>query len=773
MGFNLSSQNKYTISGTIKDASTGEKSIGATVYVQELLKGTTTNEEGYYSITIPEGNYTLVISYIGFEDKTHQVVLNKSLEINSAIVPAVITTKEFTVTGARKDENTQSTTMGTVQLDVEKIKALPAIFGEVDILKTVQLLPGVQNAGEGNAGFYVRGGGPDQNLILLDGAPVYNASHLAGFFSVFNADAIKDIKLIKGGMPAEYGGRLSSVLDISMNDGDMKKYKVDGGLGLISSRLTVQGPIKKDTASFLVSARRFYLGDIAQPFISDSATIKGSNYYFYDLNAKVNYNLSEKDKLSISGYHGKDVFTFRNTDNGFALNTSWGNTIASLKWNHIFNDDFFMDTYLTYTSYNFDVGLEQDQFEFRLFSGITDWGLKTNFNYLPIVNHNLKFGVNYIFHRFTPSNATARSGEVNFDTGDIIVNYANDAALYLSDDWDVNEKLRVHAGIRYSMFQHVGPFKRYNKDEFGNPLDTIVYSRGETVKFYQGLEPRFTARYTLNSKSSVKASITQNYQYIHLASFATVSFPTDVWVPSSDRVTPQLSRQYAAGYFRNFKDDGFETSVELYYKTMENQIEYSDGALPEDNAGGNVDNSFTFGRGWSYGAEFFVKKKYGKFNGWIGYTLAWTKKNFEELNNGNDFSTRYDRRHDASIVFTYDLSKRLTIGTTWVYATGNALTLPVSRYTISGQIVSEFGERNAFRMDAFHRLDFAVTLKGKETKRFQSNWTFSVYNVYNRQNPYYIYFSNEGDVFNGDLDVQAKQVSLFGILPSIVWNFNF
>ncbi|PJB15269.1 MAG: TonB-dependent receptor [Flavobacteriales bacterium CG_4_9_14_3_um_filter_32_8] len=767
------SQKKYTISGYVKDKANGENSVGASIYIKELLKGNTSSTYGYYSITIEEGEYTIVVSYMGYKDIEQKISLHKDLRINFEIEEDVITTEEFQVIGEREDQNTNEAKMSTVELEVEQIKSLPAIFGEIDILKTIQLLPGVQSAGEGNSGFYVRGGGPDQNLILLDGATIYNASHLFGFFSVFNADAIKDVELIKGGMPAEFGGRLSSVLDITMNDGNFKEYKVDGGIGIISSRLTIQGPIKKDTASFIISGRRTYLGEIIQPFISDSSKFKGSNYYFYDLNAKFNWIVSEKDRLYLSGYFGRDVFTFKNSDDGFGMSTPWGNTIASLRWNHLFNNKLFLNTSVIYTDYQFEVGLEQDQFEFRLYSGVTDWNAKLDFNYLPSILHNVKFGANYIFHKFVPSNASAKSGEVDFNTGDIIINYAHDAAFYASDDWDVTEKLKVHGGLRYSLFQQIGPFKRYNNDEFGNPKDTTVYDKGEAVKLYQGLEPRFTMRYNINNQSSVKASYTQNYQYIHLASFASVSLPTDVWVPSTDLVQPQFSTQYATGYFRNFKENKFESSVEVYYKTMENQIEYSDGALPKDNAGNNVDNAFTFGKGWSYGAELFFKKKFGKVNGWVGYTLSWTKRQFDELNNGEVFFAKYDRRHDVSIVFTYDISKRLTLGATWVYASGNAITLPVSRYVIQGQIVSEYGDRNWYRMDAYHRMDLSLTLKGKETKKFKSSWNFSVYNVYNRQNPYFIYFANEGDVSAGTLNVQAKQVSLFGIIPSIAWNFSF
>lgn len=764
----------YTISGTITDASTKETAVGATVYIKETNKGTSTNEKGFYQLSMPKGNYTLVISYIGFNTIEIPIELNKNLKINQKIEPTVITAEEFTVVGEKENENTDDAVMSTVELKMDKVKTLPAIFGEVDVLKTVQLMPGVQTAGEGNSGFYVRGGGPDQNLILLDGATVYNASHLFGFFSVFNADAISDVKLVKGGMPAEYGGRLSSVLDISMTDGDYKKFKVDGGIGVISSRLTVQGPIKKDTASFIASARRTYAGDLAQPFVSDSSKFKGSNYYFYDFNAKFNYKLSSKDKLSLSGYFGRDVFTFKNSDDGFDLNTPWGNAIVALKWSRIVSDEFYGDITASFTDYRFRVEAIQDQFSFGLYSGITDYSLKADYTYLPSILHKIKFGAAYTFHKFTPNSADVSSGDVDFNTGEKIFNYANEGALYISDEWDVSEKLKIHPGLRYTIYQHIGPFKRYSKDETtGAPLDTVVYNKGETVKIYQGLEPRFTARYAFSESSSLKASFAQNYQYIHLATIATVSLPTDQWLPSTEVTKPQFSTQYALGYFKNLFKNKWESSVEVYYKDMKNQVEYKDGVSPQDDGGTNVDNNLTFGRGWSYGAEFFIKKKYGKVNGWIGYTLSWTKRQFDDLNYGKAFYPRYDRRHDASIVFNYDISDRLVLGATWVYATGNALTLPTARYFIEGKVVDEYGERNSYRMEAFHRLDVALTLKGKETKKFKSSWNFSIYNLYNRKNPYFIYFSNEGNIYDGTLDLQAKQVSLFGIIPSVSWNFSF
>jgi hypothetical protein len=768
----LSAQ-KYTISGYVKDAQTGESAIGANVYIAELMQGTTTNTYGYYALHLPKGKYTLVVSYLGYKEYQKPINLTDNVKINVNLEPISYTAQTVEIVADKEDENTTDTKMGTTKLDIDKVKTLPAIFGEVDVMKTVQLLPGVQSAGEGNAGFYVRGGGPDQNLILLDEAVVYNASHLFGFFSVFNADAIKNVTMIKGGMPAQYGGRLASVLDIQMNDGNMKETKVSGGIGLIASRVTVQGPIKKDTASFIVSARRTYIGELAQPFIKETSPFKGSNYYFYDLNLKTNYILSDKNRLFVSGYFGRDVFTFNNKDDGFKMTTPWGNATLSARWNHLFNDKLFMNVTGIFSNYNFSVGITQDQFDFKLFSGITDFSVKSDFTYYPSILHNIKFGLHYTYHIFVPSNATAKAGEVEFDTGEIMKNYANDVALYIQDEWTISEKFKVNAGVRYSGFQHIGPFKRFIKNKSGLTTDTITYKRWENVKFYHGAEPRISVRYQLNNKSSVKAAFTKNYQYIHLASLSSVSLPTDIWVPSSDVVKPQIGKQYSIGYFRNFKDNTFETSVEVYYKDMKNQIAYKDGALPENTIGDNVDNSFTFGKGWSYGAEFFVKKRYGKFNGWLGYTLSYTKRQFDDINNGKWFYAKYDRRHDVSLTLSYDYSKKLTFGAIFIYATGNALTLPVARYFLNGYVVNEYGERNSYRMAPYHRLDLSVTLKGKEHKNYQSNWTFSVYNVYNRYNPYFIYFANKGNIYDGTLQIQAKQVSLFGIIPSITWNFKF
>jgi hypothetical protein len=774
LSFTSYTQERFTISGYVKDAATGEALIGANVYLQENLKGTTTNQYGFYSMTVERGNFTVVFRYIGYDDKKVPVELNRNLKLNAEVAPATVEVKEVTITGERSNKNVESTEMGTVKLEMDKVKALPAFLGEVDILKTIQYLPGVQSAGEGNSGFYVRGGGPDQNLILLDEAVVYNAAHLFGFFSVFNSDAIKNVNLIKGGMPAQYGGRLASVLDISMDEGNYKEHHIEGPIGVVSSRLTVQGPIKKDTSSFIISGRRTYIDVLMKPFISESSNIYGTGYYFYDLNTKINYILSDKNRLFLSGYFGRDVFTYRNKDSGFSVNIPWGNATASLRWNHLFSDKMFMNASAIFSDYKFEFGAEQTEFEFRLFSGIRDWNLKTDFSFLPDIRHHIKFGANYIYHTFTPSNASARSGEVVFDFGRIVRLYAHEGAAYVQDNWDITEKLAVNAGIRYSFFMHIGPFDRYIKDLQGrNITDTIHYDAQEVVKTYHSPEPRLSVKYTLTRNSSVKAAFTQNYQYLHLASLSAVSLPTDLWVPSTDRVQPQLGRQYLIGYFRNFIDDTYESSVEIYYKKMHNQVEYKEGAQPEDNVNDNADNNFTFGTGESYGIEFFLNKRRGKFSGWSGYTLSWTQRKFPEINRGEVFYAKFDRRHDLSTVLTYENNTRWTFAAIFVYGTGNAITLPVNWYLLNGNIVYDYGPRNWYRMKPYHRLDLSATLQGKKTKRFESSWNFSVYNVYSRLNPYFLYFDTEGSIESGNFKNVAKQVSLFPILPSVTWNFKW
>lgn len=793
----------FSISGSIKDARNGETIIGATVLILETNKGTTTNQYGFYSLTAPKGVYTLVFSYIGFKTYTQTLVLNSNTSINIAFRETETDLEEVEITAKGGNQNVKSTQMGVVQLDMAEIKKVPAFMGEVDILKTIQLLPGIKNAGDGNTGFYVRGGGPDQNLILLDEANIYNASHLLGFFSVFNGDAIKNVNLYKGNMPAQYGGRLSSVLDISMKDGNNQNFEVEGGIGVIASRLTVQGPIVKGKSSFIISGRRTYVDIIAKPWIEKS-DFKGTSYHFYDLNAKLNYIINDKNRLFLSGYFGRDKFVYSDAENDFNTKIPWGNASACLRWNHVFNPKLFSNASVVFTNYDFSFGAVQQDFEAIIKSGITDYTAKYDLSYFPNSRHSIKTGVQYIFHTFVPTSVSAKQGSTSFDLGKTIKLYSHDAAVYISDDWEVTQKLKVNAGLRFGNFTQVGPFTRYKKDLFGKIYDTVTYRNNQTVVNYNGLEPRLSARYSLTKASSFKASYARNFQYIHLASISSISLPTDVWMPCTEVIKPQQSNQYALGFFRNFKENNYEASVEVYYKTMSNQVEFKEGSQPADNVFDNPDNAFTYGKGWAYGAEFFVKKNVGKITGWVGYTLSWTWRQFAEINYGRKFLAKYDRRHDASIVLTYDANKEWNFGMVWVYGSGNRGTLPNGFFLYEGSLSNDYGLRNSYQFMPYHRMDLNATYspdrkkrlerkrallmetyrkEGKDTntvvvakklfRNFRNSFTLSVFNVYNRYNPYFIYLTREGDFTRGTLKVGAKQVSLFPIIPSLTWNFKF
>lgn len=769
--FSLQAQRKFTISGTVKDAATGETLIGTNIFTRETMKGVTSNHYGFYSLSLDPGKYSFVVSFVGYQDYIDTINLNKNLTINVELSPRMMMTDEVVITGERADKNIQSTDMGKVDIPIEAIKALPAFFGEVDVIKSIQLLPGVQSAGEGNVGFYVRGGGPDQNLVLLDEATVYNAAHLFGFFSVFNADAIKSVELTKAGMPAYYGGRVASVLDIYMKEGNMRKYQVDGGVGLIFSKLTIQGPIKKDTASFIVSGRRTYIDILAQPFLKSTSPLKSSDFYFYDLNAKVNYVISPKDRIFASGYFGRDVYGFKSADGDFRNKFWWGNATGSLRWNRIINSKMFMNTSAVFSDYYFKFGMSQNVYDFSLYSGVRDANLKSDFTYLSSSTHVIRFGTNYSYHIFTPSTVDVNAEDLDFDLESPKKIHSHELAFYVNDEFDLFERFKINAGLRYTFYQHIGPFDRFILDDIGRVKETTSYKSLEPIATYNNLEPRLSARYKLTETSSIKASYTHNYQYIHQVSLSSISLPTDLWFPSTSIVKPQFAVQYSAGYYQNLMDNAIETSVEFYYKDMKNLLEYKEGVSPIDDINNNPDNNYTFGDGWSYGGELFIKKSKGKLTGWIGYTLSWTERQFPDINNGKKYWAKYDRRHDVSLVGTYQINKRLTASAVWVYATGNTMTIPIGRYFISGNIVTEYSDKNEFRLPPYHRLDLSVTYLLRSTNKFDSELNFSVYNAYNRQNPFFVYLETTGDFANFDIQTTAKQMSLFPILPSISWVF--
>jgi hypothetical protein len=768
----VSGQARYTLSGYVRDSLSQESLIGAAITVKGQSRGINTNAYGFFSITLPEGDYTLSFSFVGYMPMDIEVSLRQNTERDISMMPKSGLSQEIVISARKRDANVKNAQMGQIDLSMNRIRSLPVIFGEVDPLKTLQLMPGITNAGEGNSGLYVRGGGPDQNLIMLDDAVVYNSGHLFGFFSIFNGDAIKNTTLIKGGMPAQYGGRLSSVLDISMKDGNMKEFQVEGGIGTIASRVSIQGPIKKDKASFIISGRRTYIDALVKPFIRKTNQFYGSGYFFYDLNAKVNYRFSNKDRLYISGYFGRDVFDFVNGQRSFDIEIPWGNATMTARWNHVFNRKLFANTTLVYNDYNFRFGALQNDFQLQLISGIRDLTAKTDFDWYASTNHKVKYGAQYTFHRFTPSVVSGQQDTTVFEPNNSQVKYANEFAAYIQDDWDLSDKIKVNAGLRWSGFQQVGPYTKYVQDADGNKLDSTQYASGQPVKTYGGLEPRLTVRYAFNDESSVKGAVARNMQYIHLVSNAGTTLPTDVWVPSTYRVNPQISWQYSLGYYRNFRDNMWETSVEVYYKSMQNQIEYKEGYTPSIR---DPEEEFVFGNGWSYGAEFFINKSRGRFTGWIGYTLSWTWRRFPDLNQGNKYPAKYDRRHDLSVVGVYEASPKWKFSGVFVYATGNAATLPERFYVMEGVLNQEYSNINQYRLASYHRLDFSATYtpKPNSPKKFKSSWVFGIYNVYSRLNPYFIYFDQTGSPYDGTLQVQAKQVSLFPIIPSVTWNFKF
>jgi len=766
-------QRNYTISGYVKDASNGEALMGATVYTKENMKGTTANNYGFYSLTIPQGEYTLEVTFVSYEKYSTKINLNENIRLNIELEPVAYQMDEFVVSGTRGDANVSSTEMGTTELKIEAIKKTPSFFGEADLMKTIQLLPGIQSAGEGSSGYYVRGGGLDQNLILLDDAIIYNAGHLFGFFSVFNADAIRSAEMIKAGMPANYGGRLASVLSVSMKEGNMKKYVAEGGVGLIFARLNVQGPIVKNKASFLVTARRTYIDALIQPFLKEGSPAKGLKLYFYDLNGKLNWRVNDKHHLFLSGYHGQDEYGFKSSGGAMYANFAWQNSSASFRWNYNINSKLFLNTSCMYSNYDFKSIIEMDAYHLEIFSTINDYTAKTELTYQPIAGNILKVGGAYTYHRVMP-NSYGVQATVKLDVPETQTYNAHEAAVYANDEIDIGEAIRISVGVRGSYFQHAGYFTATIIDSLtGRIIDSTVYKSGKKVKDFWGVEPRISIRYAVSKTLSFKASYMHNYQYLHQVAMSGVSMPTDTWIISSTGIKPQVGNQYSVGVYKNFAKNMYETSIELYYKDMKNQTEYMEGYSPINDAIQYTNKQYTQGDGYSYGAEFFVNKTYGKLSGWIGYTLSWTKRKFPEINGGREYLAKHDRRHDISIMLSYDILPELTVSLVWVYATGNKMTIPVGFYFVGWNLVTQYSDKNAFEVPPYHRMDLSVNWTIKKTERFEHSLNFSVYNVYNRRNPFFISIGSRMNPEKMEISSTAYQMSLFPIIPSIAWNFKF
>ncbi|MEQ7800738.1 TonB-dependent receptor [Pedobacter sp. ASV1-7] len=754
------SQEKHTLSGTIKSASTGETLIAATIRAMDTKYATQSNEYGFYSLTLPQGNYTITVNAIGSKSYRTTINLQKNTSLNVAIEDDLNELETVTITSNATKRNIDNPQMGMERLSINETKNVPVLLGERDVIKTLQLLPGVKTSGEGSGGFFVRGGSADQNMILLDEAPVYNASHLLGFFSTFNSDAIKNVTLYKSGMPAQYGGGLSSVLDVKMNDGNNQKYGVSGGVGLIAARINVEGPIQKEKSSFLISARRTY-ADMFLKLSSDSA-VRDAKLYFYDVNLKANYILGDKDRLFVSGYFGKDVL---GSDNLIGIN--WGNTAATLRWNHVFSNKLFSNTSLIFSNYNYKIQSTDDESSLTLFSQIRDWNFKEDLQWYANEKNTVSFGLNSIYHTIKPGEvqATGNSGLISQDLQN---RYSLENAIYASNTWKASNALSFTYGLRVSAFSILGKGDYYTLDDGGNVTGTTSYKKGEFVKTYVNLEPRIAAALQLNESTALKASYVRNAQNLHLVSNSNASSPTDRWVASTNIIKPELSDQVSLGYYKNLGNDNYELTVETYYKTLQNQIDYRNGADIYTNK--PIETQLLYGKGRAYGAEFLLKKKNGKLTGWIAYTISKSERQIDGINDNNWYNARQDRTHDISLVSMYQLNKKWSLSANWVFATGNAVTFPIGKYKLLGHSYFNFSERNADRMPSYHRLDLGATKLLKQTKKFSSELNFSLYNAYGRENAYRITFRDKETDPNR---TEAVRTTLFKFVPSISYNFKF
>ena len=755
----IHAQGKHTISGSVRDAKTGEELIGATIFITEIANtGAATNAYGFYSLTLPEGKYTLRVHYVGYTEYSQPLNLDSSRVININLAPVAVEMKQVEISARRADENVKQAQMSETRLDIKELDKIPVIFGEKDILKTIQLLPGIKSAGEGNSGFYVRGGNSDQNLILLDEAMVYNASHLLGFFSTFNNDALKDATLYKGNMPAEYGGKLSSVLDLKMKDGNDKTYSVGGGIGLIASRLYVEGPIVPDKGSFIITARRTYADAFLK--LSKDTTLNRNTLYFYDINAKASYRIGKKDRIFASGYFGRDKFALANT-----FGIDYGNATGTFRWNHIINDRLFSNLSFIYNDFSWKITINTGGLDINVNSIIQDYGLKEDIDYFLNANNKIKIGGQTTFKAVVP-------GEINSNTPNLIMpfsithSYGWESALYAQHEVTLWSKVNISYGLRLSAFSMLGPGKEFTYNASGT--DTMNLRTGQFGKTYINPEPRFSMSYNFMKDMSFKAAYSRNTQNIHLLSNTTSSSPTDRWIMTTNNIRPEIADQVSAGYFYNFLNNMFEFSLEGYYKWMQNQIDYKNGASLVANEA--VESQLLYGNGRAYGGEFFLKKRLGKVTGWISYTLSRTERRFDSINSNSWYPARYDRTHDLAIVVMWDITPRINVAATWVYSTGDAVTYPAGKYQLNGTWVPYYPPRNSDRFPPYHRLDIGATFVLKKRKMWEHDLNISVYNVYARENAYQISFT-ASDIFTGQST--SQQLSLFRIVPSVTYNFKF
>jgi hypothetical protein len=764
------SQNKFTINGYIKDSGNGEELIGVNVYIPQLKAGTTTNAYGFYSLTVPQGQYEIQVSYIGYQVQTFTVDLNQDISRNIEMLSEATVMDEVVIEEKAIDANVVDVQMSKNTVNMTQLRKLPALFGEVDIIKNIQMLPGVISAGEGTSAFFVRGGGADQNLILIDEAPVYDPSHLFGLFSVFNADVIKDSELYKGGIPARFGGRLSSILEVRTKDGNNKEYDVSGGISTMAARVAVEGPIRKERSSFIVSARRSYV----DPMIK--ATGEDFNVYFYDVNAKINWRYNNSNRFFLAFYTGRDAFKL-----GGSFGFGWGNMTGTFRWNHLFNERLFSNTSIIVSNFDYKLELEDAVQGFKWTSNLQELSIKNDLSYFVNTNNEVTFGYHLTGRRFSPAKIAPNTEGSIFDAVESQQMYALDHGIYVSNNQKITDELTIDYGVRLSIFQNVGRSDLYlyedPQDNINTErIDTVHYDSWETIKSYVNVEPRLGIRYKLGPTHSIKLSYNRMVQNTHLISAGTVPVPFNTWNPSNYYLKPQIADQYAIGYFRNFRENAYEFSTEIYYKDVVNVTDFADNAelfLNED-----IATEYRQGESWAYGVELMGVKTQGKLTGQISYTWSKVERQIPGVNRGEKFLANYDRRNVVNVMATYDLNPKWSFGATFNYSTGRPITLPAGKYEYGDYRPDNITERNAYKLPDYHRLDISATLNPRKnaSRKWKGQWVFSVYNVYSRKNPFTIYTrtkkDNDGNVTDPNVK-EARLIYLFPVLPTVTYNFKF
>ena len=769
------SQEKHQLKGQVKDVETGQPLSGAHILISGRSGGKVTGIDGEFRIRLSKDRYRLITSFMGYKTDTSSLLLKGDTTVTIGLKSSSIQGEKIVFVG-NKDHNIQSTNPGMVKLSSREIDEIPTLLGEQDPVKYLKLTPGIHSAEGSNRGIFVRGGGADQNLILLDQTPLYNPSHLGGLFSVFLPGTIRDLEVIKGALPAKYGGRLSSVISINTKKGDPRQMHYKGNIGMLSSSFYADGPLKKDTTSFSIGARRTYYDLLIKPFSkmldNYSPLHSASFYHFFDSYMKINHRMSSKDQLIFSGYVGRDSYDYSRKYIDLNTNMLWGNSAASVRWNRIWSDRFFMNTSLHYTGYLFDFNANQSIYDFSMNTRINDWIYKLDFTYLTAEEDiKFKFGVEHLFHHFDPNKQKVSADKLKLNMANITGLYSHETAAYLQADADLTWALKINAGLRYTRFIHTGPYNQLEKNAFGNVADTIHHRRFSAIgSGYHHLEPRLSLRYLLSPATSLKLAYNRGVQYVHIVPVTSVSLPTDIWIPSTYEIPPQTGQQFSGGIFKNFMDDQWETSLSAYYKSMSQQLKFARGLVNPQAL--TLEDRLETGRAYAYGVEVFVKKSTGAYTGWLSYTWSKTIKQFDALNNGDPFFAKYDRRHDLSLTATYKLNEKWSVSGVFSYASGSRMTIPVARYLVQRSIVNEYGAINGYQMPAYHHLDLSATYR-VDKRDWISEWNFSIYNIYNRANPYYIYFETEEDVQDYRLEVEPKLVSLFPVMPSVSWTFKF